>query len=143
MFRVKLCSSIHYGFLATLKYYIIYSLSFLDCMTNFQVCNAMHNRGRVVCLFLFLFCMFSCLYPFVCVLIYFILFFSLKLEKYVFKMFAFFVLKYHVSYNKRVLNERKKWASSQAIRFHIHWQCYSYCLARYTLNTQTDLKKYS
>lgn len=40
-------------------------------------------------------------------LFYSILFVSLKLEKYVFKMFAFFVLKYHVSYNKRVLNERK------------------------------------
>lgn len=57
----------------------------------------------LVCLFLF--CMFSCLYPFVCVFILFYLNFFFK--TYVFKMFAFFVLKYHVSYNKRVLNERK------------------------------------
>lgn len=121
MLHVKLCSSIHYGFLVTIKNYITYSIPIFDCMKNFQVCNAMQCMIEAMVwsffvvfflifslLIIFYFvCMFCCLYPFVCLFILFYPIFCLKIEEKVFKRSALYVLEYHVSYNERVLNERK------------------------------------
>lgn len=106
MLRVELSSFIPYGFLVILKYYITYSISIFYCMTNFQVCNAMHNRGRVF--FFGNFCLHILLFISFClslILVYLIFFF--KTREMCFKRSVLYVLEYHVSYNKRVLNERK------------------------------------
>lgn len=52
-------------------------------------------------------CIFCCLYPFVCLFILVYLIFFFKTREMCFKRSVLYVLEYHVSYNKRVLNERK------------------------------------
>lgn len=86
--------------------YYIFNLHFY-CMTNFQVCNAMHNRGRVF--FSVNFCLHILLFISFCLSLYFSLsYFLLLNSRDVFsKCLHYLFFKYQVSYNKSVLNERK------------------------------------
>lgn len=102
------------------KLYYIFNPHFwlYDKLSSMQ-CNAMHDRGHGLeffCCFFLIFslliifyfvCMFCCLYPFVWLFILFYPIFCLKIKEKVFKRSALYVLEYHVSYNERVLTERK------------------------------------